>query len=61
MVSPVMYLREVSTELKKVSWPTLEHTRNMTILVIIVSILVGVYIGALDFVFQKLITALISI
>ncbi len=61
MVSPVGYLQEVMTELKKVSWPTLKHTRDMTILVIVVSLLVGVYIGALDFVFQKLVALLITL
>lgn len=60
MVSPVVYVQEVVQELKKVSWPSLEQTRNMTILVIVVSLLVGVYVGGLDFVFSRLIALIIS-
>jgi preprotein translocase subunit SecE len=60
MVSPVVYVKEVVQELKKVSWPSFEQTRNMTILVIVVSVLVGVYVGGLDFVFSRLIAFLIN-
>lgn len=60
MVSPVLYVRQVMDELKKVSWPTAEHTRNMTILVIAVSLVIGIYLGALDFIFQRLITWLLA-
>lgn len=61
MVSPVVYVREVIQELKKVSWPSVETTRNMTILVIVVSLIVGVYLGVLDFILQRLVTWLISL
>jgi len=60
MVSPILYVREVVEELKKVSWPTATQTRDMTLLVVIVTIIVGIYIGSLDFIFQRLITALIN-
>lgn len=60
MVSPVTYVREVVQELKKVSWPSLEQTRNMTILVVVVSLLVGVYVGGLDFLFSRLVGLLIN-
>jgi len=60
MVSPVVYVQEVIQELKKVSWPSLAQTRNMTILVIVVSVLVGLYVGGLDFAFSRLIAFLIS-
>ena len=54
MVSPVQYLREVATELQKVSWPSRQHTIRMTALVIGVSTLVALYIAGLDLVFNKL-------
>ena len=53
------YMQEVTTELKKVSWPSREKTINLTLLVLGVSVVVAVYIGGLDFVFQKLVTNLI--
>jgi len=61
MVSPVLYVREVIQELKKVSWPSVETTRNMTMLVIVVSLIAGLYMGVLDYLFQQLITWLISL
>ena len=39
--------------MKKVSWPTREQVRNLTILVFAVSLAVGAYITVLDFVFTQ--------
>jgi preprotein translocase subunit SecE len=47
------YLSEVSEELKKVTWPTREQTVEKTILVIVVSVFVGAYIGLLDYLFTQ--------
>jgi preprotein translocase SecE subunit len=46
------FVDEAWSELKKVSWPTSEQVRNLTVLVFVVSLAVGLYITALDFVFQ---------
>lgn len=54
MLSPGKYLTEVSNEVKKVTWPSRQQTIDMTVLVVGVSLLIGVYIGALDFLFQEL-------
>lgn len=40
-------------EARKVSWPSRQETLKLTIVVIAVSILVGVYIGVLDIVFAQ--------
>jgi preprotein translocase subunit SecE len=48
------YFDEVWSELKKVSWPTREQVRNLTVLVFMISIVVGLYITVLDSVFQGL-------
>jgi preprotein translocase subunit SecE len=47
------YIQEAWSELKKVSWPTRQQVTNLTILVFIVSLVVGAYISALDFVFTQ--------
>lgn len=60
MVNPIQYVREVDQELRKVTWPSRQQTIEMTGLVIAVSLAVGIYIGALDFGFQRLMTALIQ-
>jgi preprotein translocase SecE subunit len=46
------FLAEAVSELKKVSWPTVEQTRNLTVLVFAVSLAVGVYVFFWDKLFQ---------
>jgi len=45
------FIDEAWSELKKVSWPTREQTRNLTVLVFVVSLAVGLYITVFDFIF----------
>ncbi len=52
------FLEESWSELKKVSWPTREQVRNLTILVIGVSLAVGLYITVLDVIFSQAIKIL---
>ena len=48
------YLGESWAELKKVAWPTRQTVIRLTLLVIGVSIAVGLYIFALDQIFNRL-------
>jgi|tagenome__1003787_1003787.scaffolds.fasta_scaffold20140198_2 preprotein translocase SecE subunit len=48
------FLRESWSELRKVHWPTPEQARNLTGLVIAVSIFVGLVLGAVDFILAKI-------
>jgi preprotein translocase subunit SecE len=48
------YFDEVWSELKKVSWPTREQVRNLTVLVFAISFVVGLYITVLDTFFKGL-------
>ena len=57
MDAPGNFIKEVVAELKKVTWPTREETIKLTVIVIVISILVGAFIGGLDSLFlsaQKL-------
>jgi len=54
------FLDEAWSELKKVSWPTREQVRNLTVLVFVVSFAVGAYITILDTVFTQLIAKLVA-
>ena len=54
------YFDEVWSELRKVSWPTREQVRNLTVLVFAISFVVGVYISILDAFFQNVIAFLVS-
>jgi preprotein translocase subunit SecE len=52
------YFDEVWSELRKVSWPTREHVRNLTVLVFAISLVVGLYITILDQIFRGIIAQL---
>jgi len=49
------YFDEVVSELRKVSWPTLEQVRNLTVLVFAISFVIGIYITVLDSIFRGII------
>jgi preprotein translocase subunit SecE len=53
------YFDEVWSELHKVSWPTREQVRNLTVLVFAISLVVGIYISILDAFFQNVIAFLV--
>lgn len=54
--SIVKAIENIIGELKKVVWPTKQETINLSIMVIIVSIVVGIILGLLDFGFTELMT-----
>jgi preprotein translocase SecE subunit len=47
------FFKESWSELKKVSWPNRIQVRNLTILVFVVSFIVGLYITVSDTVFDQ--------
>ena len=49
------FFEESWSELKKVTWPTREQVRNLTVLVFVISAAVGVYIAFLDVLFTFII------
>lgn len=51
---PVVFLKEVKAELAKVVWPTRTEVIKLTVVVVIVSAVLGIYVGGLDLVFTKL-------
>ncbi len=52
------FIDEAWSELKKVTWPTREQTRNLTVLVLVVSAAVGLFITAFDLLFQQVVAFL---
>jgi preprotein translocase subunit SecE len=54
------YLQEVRTELSKVVWPKRNEVIKLTLIVIIISAVVGLYVGALDLAFTKLLEIIVS-
>jgi len=53
MTTPIAFLVEVREELKKVTWPKQQEVIRLTVVVLAISVIVGVYIGSLDFAFTK--------
>jgi len=54
------YIKESIEEVKKVTWPTKKETRQYTVLVIIISLAVATYLGALDYIFNLLLELIIK-
>ncbi len=52
------FIDEAWSELKKVSWPSREQTRNLTVLVLVVSFAVGIYITFFDVIFSQAVAVL---
>jgi len=52
--NPVKFVKEVTNELKKVTWPTRAETLKLTGVVILISLIVGAFIGGLDTLFLKI-------
>lgn len=48
------FVSEVRDELKKVTWPPRKEVIRLTLVVIVISLIVGIYVGVLDIAFAKL-------
>ena len=51
----VRFYRETESELKKVVWPTRQEWTNLTLIVVVVTVAVGAFLGVVDLIFEKLI------
>lgn len=52
-MSFINYLRETKGELRHVTWPTRRQTINYTIIVLLISIGTGLFLGLLDYLFAQ--------
>jgi preprotein translocase subunit SecE len=52
------FIRDAWAEIKKVIWPDRETTRNLTLVVIAVSVVLGILLGGIDYVLFQLFEAL---
>lgn len=52
------FYHETSSEIRKVVWPDRETTRNLTIVVIAMSVIMGFLLGGIDFVLFQLFEAI---
>ena len=52
------FIEESWSELKKVTWPTREQVRNLTVLVFVISGAVGLFIAVFDIAFDQIIQSI---
>ena len=58
-VSPGEFLQETYSELRKSVWPSREETSRLTVVVIILAIAAGFFLGGLDRIFSEIFTRFI--
>lgn len=46
------------SEMKKVTWPTRAETIRLTIVVIVISLIIGLYLGIIDVLLAKILSVL---
>lgn len=56
----VKYLKETRAELRKVVWPTRDETKNLTIIVVSVTVAMAIFLGLLDYIFQMVTAGVIA-
>ena len=54
MTTAVKFVQETYDELKQVVWPTRNEVIRLTLIVIALSVMIGLYIGGLDWLFTKI-------
>ena len=52
------FLTDVRVELKKVTWPNRQDTLSSTVVVIIVVFIISFYLGFIDILLSRMVTAL---
>ena len=48
-------IKEIYAELGRVTWPTKEETTRLSIIVVSISIVIGLFLGVIDLAFSKII------
>lgn len=53
-INPIAYVRQSKEELGQVVWPTKAETVRLTMVVLIVSVIIGAYIAGIDAILARL-------
>jgi preprotein translocase subunit SecE len=56
----IQFLRDVRTELRKVTWPTFDELKKATTVIVIFVSLLGLLIGLMDAAFQQIFVKLVA-
>jgi preprotein translocase subunit SecE len=60
MTQLTKYVRATLAELRQVAWPSRQEALTYTVLVIVISAVVALYVGAFDYLFSQGINALVN-
>ena len=52
-ISPVAFLQETASELRKSVWPSREETARLTMVVMVLAVAAGFFLGGLDRIFAE--------
>ena len=55
-----LFIGELRQEFKRINWPSRQETIKMSTIVIIISLVVAAFLGALDFLFLTVIEKIVS-
>jgi len=55
-----LFVGELRQEFKRINWPGRKETMKMSVIVIVISLLVAAFLGALDFLFAAVIENLVT-
>jgi preprotein translocase subunit SecE len=59
-VKPIIFLKEVKTELSKVVWPTRPQILKLTMVVIGTSVATGLFLGGVDYILTILMEVILK-
>ncbi|MCX6020740.1 MAG: preprotein translocase subunit SecE [Chloroflexi bacterium] len=60
VVPSLDFFRSIAGELRKVTWPTREEIRRLTVLVVAVSVATGMALGAIDIIFTQMVNTVVE-
>ena len=58
--SPALFVRQVKQEVSKITWPTKAETMQGSIVVILMSVAIAVFLFLIDMIFAKLIQVVLG-
>ncbi len=56
----IKYFNATRAELRKVAWPTRDETKNLTTIIVAVTVAMAVFLGTLDYIFQVVAAGIIG-
>jgi preprotein translocase subunit SecE len=60
-VSPVEFIQQVKAETAKVVWPTRRETVMTAVMVVIMTVLLGIFFFSVDWAFSRIVKLLLSL